>query len=82
MFDDFPATELFPHGSKSSFRLRMVLMVSLQTVFGEKCRSWYKAGKEEGRVVALWPGMSTTQNIPSVRLMPLRQVPAYTLHEL
>ncbi|KAF8899237.1 flavin-binding monooxygenase [Infundibulicybe gibba] len=22
----------------------------------EKCRSWYKAGKEEGRVVALWPG--------------------------
>ncbi|KAK0481439.1 FAD/NAD-binding domain-containing protein [Armillaria novae-zelandiae] len=26
------------------------------TVFGEKCRSWYKAGKEEGRVSALWPG--------------------------
>ncbi|KAG7452053.1 FAD/NAD-binding domain-containing protein [Guyanagaster necrorhizus] len=33
------------------------LMVSNpQTVFGEKCRSWYKAGKEEGRVSALWPG--------------------------
>jgi len=26
------------------------------TVYGEKCRSWYKAGKEEGRVVAIWPG--------------------------
>ncbi|KAF5392488.1 hypothetical protein D9757_002209 [Collybiopsis confluens] len=26
------------------------------SVFGEKCRSWYKVGKEEGRVVALWPG--------------------------
>ncbi|KAF7302712.1 hypothetical protein HMN09_00906100 [Mycena chlorophos] len=29
-----------------------------KTVFGEKCRSWYKQGKEEGRVVALWPGSS------------------------
>ncbi len=28
----------------------------LQTVFGEKCRSWYKAGREDGRVVAIWPG--------------------------
>ncbi|KAF9492086.1 FAD/NAD-binding domain-containing protein [Pleurotus eryngii] len=27
-----------------------------RTVFGQKCRSWYKVGKEEGRVVALWPG--------------------------
>lgn len=27
-----------------------------KTVFGQKCRSWYKQGKEEGRVVALWPG--------------------------
>ncbi|BFZ63518.1 hypothetical protein YB2330_004641 [Saitoella coloradoensis] len=26
------------------------------TVYGEKCRTWYKAGREEGRVVALWPG--------------------------
>ncbi|KAH9486428.1 Putative sterigmatocystin biosynthesis monooxygenase stcW [Psilocybe cubensis] len=30
--------------------------VSSCTVFGTKCRSWYKAGKTEGRVVALWPG--------------------------
>ncbi|KAJ3717302.1 FAD/NAD-binding domain-containing protein [Lentinula guzmanii] len=28
------------------------------SVFGEKCRSWYKVGKEEGRVVSLWPGSS------------------------
>ncbi|TFK42010.1 FAD/NAD-P-binding domain-containing protein [Crucibulum laeve] len=28
------------------------------TVFSGKCRSWYKAGKEEGRVIALWPGSS------------------------
>ncbi|KAF8831859.1 hypothetical protein HHX47_DHR1000936 [Lentinula edodes] len=28
----------------------------LESVFGEKCRSWYKVGKEEGRVVSLWPG--------------------------
>ncbi|KAF8215819.1 FAD/NAD(P)-binding domain-containing protein [Mycena galopus ATCC 62051] len=27
-----------------------------KTVFSEKCRSWYKQGKYEGRVVALWPG--------------------------
>ena len=25
-------------------------------MFGTKCRSWYKGGKEDGRVVALWPG--------------------------
>ncbi|THG96305.1 hypothetical protein EW026_g5500 [Hermanssonia centrifuga] len=30
------------------------------TVYSEKCRSWYKMGKEEGRVVGLWPG-STLQ---------------------
>jgi hypothetical protein len=28
----------------------------LRTVFGQKCKSWYKNGKEEGRVVGLWPG--------------------------
>ena len=27
-----------------------------QTVYSEKCRTWYKAGREEGRVVGLWPG--------------------------
>ncbi|KAJ6502641.1 FAD/NAD-binding domain-containing protein [Mycena vulgaris] len=27
-----------------------------KTIFSEKCRSWYKQGKEQGRVVALWPG--------------------------
>ncbi|KAF5345136.1 hypothetical protein D9758_009675 [Tetrapyrgos nigripes] len=29
-----------------------------KTVFGQKCKSWYKGGKEEGRVVALFPGSS------------------------
>jgi cation diffusion facilitator CzcD-associated flavoprotein CzcO len=28
-----------------------------KTVFGAKCRSWYKGGTEDGRIVALWPGM-------------------------
>jgi cation diffusion facilitator CzcD-associated flavoprotein CzcO len=28
----------------------------VRTVFGQKCKSWYKNGKEEGRVVGLWPG--------------------------
>ncbi|KAI0644767.1 FAD/NAD-P-binding domain-containing protein [Trametes meyenii] len=27
-----------------------------KTVFNAKCRSWYKMGKEDGRVVGLWPG--------------------------
>ncbi|KAI8971008.1 FAD/NAD-P-binding domain-containing protein [Trametes punicea] len=27
-----------------------------KTVHVEKCRSWYKGGKEDGRVVGLWPG--------------------------
>ncbi|KAI8972557.1 FAD/NAD-P-binding domain-containing protein [Trametes punicea] len=27
-----------------------------RTVFTEKCRSWYKVGQEEGRIVGLWPG--------------------------
>ncbi|KAI0077436.1 FAD/NAD-binding domain-containing protein [Panus rudis PR-1116 ss-1] len=26
------------------------------TVYSERCRSWYKMGKEEGRIVGLWPG--------------------------
>ena len=28
-----------------------------KTVFGEKCRSWYKADRDSGRVVALWLGI-------------------------
>lgn len=27
-----------------------------QTVFGTRCRTWYKAGNSEGPVYALWPG--------------------------
>ncbi|KAL4989397.1 hypothetical protein BDW68DRAFT_186427 [Aspergillus falconensis] len=29
-----------------------------RTVFGMKCRSWYKGGSLNGRVTALWPGSS------------------------
>ncbi|KAI0942198.1 hypothetical protein AcW1_002883 [Taiwanofungus camphoratus] len=29
-----------------------------KSVFSEKCRSWYKVGKEEGRVVGVYPGSS------------------------
>ncbi|EIW74531.1 FAD/NAD(P)-binding domain-containing protein [Coniophora puteana RWD-64-598 SS2] len=29
-----------------------------KTVYSSKCRSWYKMGKEEGRVSGLWPGSS------------------------
>ncbi|TBU26545.1 FAD/NAD(P)-binding domain-containing protein [Dichomitus squalens] len=27
----------------------------VETVYSAKCRSWYKLGKEDGRVVGLWP---------------------------
>lgn len=27
-----------------------------RSVFGAKCKSWYKGGTEDGRVTALWPG--------------------------
>ena len=39
----------------SDLRLTMVL----QTTFSEHCRSWYKVGKADGRVVAIWPGNSS-----------------------
>lgn len=35
-----------------------------RTVFGSKCRSWYKGGTEDGRVTALWPGGFTAQTEP------------------
>ncbi|KAJ5946109.1 hypothetical protein N7454_002948 [Penicillium verhagenii] len=28
------------------------------TVYGSKCRSWYKGGNEEGRITGVWPGSS------------------------
>ncbi|KAJ5640723.1 hypothetical protein N7528_000348 [Penicillium herquei] len=28
------------------------------TVYNSKCRSWYRAGKEQGDITALWPGSS------------------------
>jgi hypothetical protein len=32
-------------------------LFTLQTVYSEKCRSWYKMGKDKGRVAGLWPGV-------------------------
>ncbi|GCB21620.1 putative sterigmatocystin biosynthesis monooxygenase stcW [Aspergillus awamori] len=29
-----------------------------RTVYSEKCRSWYKGGDEDGRVIGVWPGSS------------------------
>ncbi|THU82650.1 FAD/NAD(P)-binding domain-containing protein [Dendrothele bispora CBS 962.96] len=39
-------------------RLKSMEVKKEATVYGQKCRSWYKMGKEEGRVVGLWPGSS------------------------
>lgn len=41
-----------------------------RTVFSTKCRSWYKGGREDGRVVALWPGMLPTEFLPPPRGAP------------
>jgi cation diffusion facilitator CzcD-associated flavoprotein CzcO len=51
-----------------------------RTVFSEKCRSWYKSGREDGPVTAVWPGewLSTIQKrtplklsrVSFVRLLP------------
>ncbi|GJE94360.1 flavin-binding monooxygenase [Phanerochaete sordida] len=32
-----------------------------RTVFARKCRSWYKRGDVDGKVVALWPGSSLNE---------------------
>lgn len=32
-----------------------------RTVFARKCRSWYKRGDVDGKVVALWPGSSINE---------------------
>ncbi|KAH9841071.1 FAD/NAD-binding domain-containing protein [Rhodofomes roseus] len=37
-----------------------------KTVFTQGCRSWYKRGKDEGRIVALWPG-STLHTIRALQ---------------
>ena len=36
------------------------------TVYSEKCRSWYKMGTTDGRIVALWPGVYHTSLILSI----------------
>ncbi|KAG6883310.1 hypothetical protein C0993_006878, partial [Termitomyces sp. T159_Od127] len=42
----------------ATLKLQRERLKSIETVFSEKCRSWYKAGKDVGRVIALWPGSS------------------------
>lgn len=44
-----------------------------RTVFGTKCRSWYKGGTEDGRITALWPGMF----LPTIGLFCLTTVEWY-----
>jgi hypothetical protein len=41
-----------------------------RTVFSEKCRSWYKSGREDGPVTAVWPGecSSTIQKRAPLKL--------------
>lgn len=29
-----------------------------RTVFSDSCRSWYKGGRAEGKVIGIWPGNS------------------------
>lgn len=36
-----------------------------RTVFTMDCSSWYKGGKSEGRVVALWPGEQYSSPLPT-----------------
>ncbi|KAM5545289.1 hypothetical protein V8D89_001400 [Ganoderma adspersum] len=36
-----------------------------QSVYSANCRSWYKLGKEEGRIIGLWPG----SNLHAVRAL-------------
>ena len=36
-----------------------------QSVYSANCRSWYKLGKQEGRIVGLWPG----SNLHAVRAL-------------
>ena len=33
-----------------------------KSVFSEGCSSWYKLGKNEGRIVGLWPGKTLTHD--------------------
>jgi hypothetical protein len=48
----FPDGQCYLHNSA----LAASHLFTLQTVYSEKCRSWYKMGKDEGHVTGLWPG--------------------------
>lgn len=68
--------ELFPNSTYLRSSNACVCSFIIQTVFGEQCRSWYKAGKEEGRVVALWPG----KHRAFASLIPLTVLQGSPLH--
>ncbi|KAJ5542821.1 hypothetical protein N7535_005245 [Penicillium sp. DV-2018c] len=52
-----------------------------RTVFSGKCRSWYKAGTEDGRVTALWPGMCYPIYLQITEATDLH-VPGSSLHAM
>lgn len=62
----------------------MLMSHTSQTVYSEKCKSWYKGGKDEGRVVALWPGtyLDAAFKMISVSSIVTRVYAARTAHTL
>jgi hypothetical protein len=54
-FDEY-LEHYFPTVSLTAYHFERDLNELFQSVYSEKCRSWYKMGKEEGRVAGLWPG--------------------------
>ena len=61
--------------SKGSVSDRTTQSYFPNTVYSEKCRSWYKMGTTDGRIVALWPGMSLRVRI-TCHTLPLMIVPS------
>ena len=55
---DTARAELLPAGALISPIFPCLSLTSTKTVYSEKCRSWYRLGKDSGRIVGLWPGTS------------------------
>ena len=51
-------------------------------MFGEKCASWYKRGKLEGRVVGLWPGVSKRKYYKCVTFLLIHPLIGSCLHSM
>ncbi|KAF8498886.1 FAD/NAD(P)-binding domain-containing protein [Gautieria morchelliformis] len=54
-FDEY-LQHYFPQAGILVVSVFLRLTYCYQTVYSERCASWYKMGKEEGRVAGLWPG--------------------------